>query len=471
MPLEAPEPPRAAAPAFSDGLDAPRRHWAAFGLILSIIVVVLDASMTNVALPSIARSLSVDPDQVVWVAMAYNLIVVVSLLPLSAVGERIGFKTVYVAGMIVVSLAGIAAALSSTLTMLIAARIFQGLGAAMLMCLFGGILRNIYPLRLLAFGIGLNSMSVGLVSVLGPAVGAVTLQFASWPWIFILPLPFAVASLFCVRFLPDIPRSSTRFDWLACLLGVPTFGLLLIGLDGLARYPVWAVPGLVVCALTGWLLLQRSRRQAAPLVPVDLLRLVPVAYAVTASLFTFGSQMASLVALPFYFQEQLGHNYSAVGLLLGAWALGMAAMAPAAGYLSNRVSVAVLCAVGAGLMAAGTGAVLLMSAHTPLLWVFSAMLASGIGFGLFQTPNNRAILSGGPKHRSGAVGGLQSITRVLGQSIGTALVAIAFSLAGADGAAFGVGVSVICALASVAINIFRYMNPAPDLPVGKPNSS
>lgn len=454
---------RRAAPE-TDGLEPPRRHWATLGILLSIVVVVLDASMANVALPSIARSLSIDPADVVWVPMAYNLIVVVSLLPLSAVAERIGFRRVYVAGMVVFALASVAAANAGSLSFLITARVFQGIGASMLMCLFGGLVRNIYPTRLLATGLSLNAMTVGLMAVLGPSIGALLLEVASWPWIFLVSLPFAALAIPCARHLPDVPRTASRFDWFACALSMPAFGLLLLGMDALVRQPLTAAACLATSCLCLWLLLRRSRQQTAPLVPVDLLRSVPVAFAVGASFFSFAAQMAALVTLPFYLQDTLGFGYGDVGILLGAWAIGVAAMAPAAAFLSGRLPIAVLCGIGAAAMAAGMASLLFMQSGIAFAWLFVAMLTSGIGFGFFQTPNNRALLSGAPRHRSGAAGGLQSLTRVLGQGFGTALISVAFGISQGRGPTFGVLVSVACALLALGINVVRQLNPAPDVP-------
>lgn len=445
-----------------DGLKAPRRYWAALALLLAITVVVLDASMANVALPSIARSLSIDAGQVVWVAMAYNLAVVVSLLPLSGVAERIGFGRMYVLGMVLFMLASIAAALSTSLTSLVIARIGQAIASSMLMGMFGGLVRNIYPMRKLAAGISVNAMTVGLMSVLGPSMGAFILEIASWPWIFWVVIPFCIGSLALVRFLPDVPRVTARFDVLASFLSMLVFGLAILGLDLVVKLPWVSAACFVVVTLTGWALWRRSRAQTAPLVPVDLLRILNIRYAVGASFFSFAAQMAAFVSLPFYFQSVLNYSYSQVGMLLGAWAVGVGAMAPVAGYMSGRFSVALLCALGAGCMAIGMAAVLLLPVTASFEVLLLAMLLGGVGFGFFQTPNNRALLSGAPRHRSGASGALQAITRVLGQGFGTALVSVAFNLTVLYGPSAAVAVSIACAVVAFGINVRRYLIPAPD---------
>jgi DHA2 family multidrug resistance protein-like MFS transporter len=347
--------------------------------------------------------------------------------------------------------------------MLTIGRIAQGLGSAMLMCLFGGLVRNIYPMRMLGFGISLNAMVVGVMSVLGPTIGAFILEFASWQWVFAVNIPICAAAYLGIRFLPDLHRHVVRFDWFACGLSVVVFGLSVVGLDALAIAPLRALGCLAVSALAAIVLVRHSRDQTAPIVPIDLLRIKPVAFAVAASAFSFAAQMSAFVALPFYFQTVLRLSYMDIGILLGAWSVGVALMAPVAGYMSDKFTVAVLCGLGALGMAAGLGWVIALPLTASLQWQMAAMLLGGIGFGFFQSPNNRALLAGAPRKRSGAAGGLQATTRVFGQSVGTALVALAFNVSTTYGATLGIVVAIICALAALAINVARYYSPVPDL--------
>lgn len=418
--------------------------------------------MVNVALPTIALELAINPALVVWINIAYSLTIVITLLPLSAMAERVGLNRMFMVGAALFMLASLGASLAQDFNLLLGARVAQGLGASMLMCLFGGLIRNIYPLRLLGVGISLNAVTVSMTAVLSPSIGAFILELGNWRWIFLITVPICVLLLLGARFLPPGFRSERPFDWWAGVLVAPAFGLSILGLDLVATQPVVAVLCLIVAAITARVLLRRSFRQRAPLVPVDLLRITPVAYAVAASAFSFASQMAGLVSMPFYFQQTMGLSYSELGLYLGIWSLGVGVMAPIAGYLSGRISIAKICAVGATGMAAGMAWLLFLDAQTPFGWVLAAMLLAGAGFGLFQTPNNRALLAGVPQHRAAAAGGMQATTRVYGQSLGTALVAMAFTLGGEWSAMLGIGVAVVCALGAVAVNIARDLNPASD---------
>jgi DHA2 family multidrug resistance protein-like MFS transporter len=448
---------------FKDGLPMPQRLWAIAVLMLGLALVSWDLAAANVALPDIAADLNVSPGLVVWVMIAYTVTVLVAILPSSAVAERIGFRQMYGLGSTIFLVGALACIFSTSFFILLVARVVQGVGAAMLMSLFGGLVRNIYPMRQLGLGVSLSSLVVGIVSVLGPAIGAFIIEVSSWRWTFAVYTPVCIALLFGLRFLPEVPRTSKRFDWLACWLSMVTFGLFVVGLDMLVSRPAWAFLLLLVSGVTGWWLFKRSNGQEAPLVPLDLLRIQPIAFAVSASLASFASQMSAMVALPFYLIHVLDYSYGQVGVLLAAWSVGVASMAPVAGWMSDRYRVAILCIIGASLIALGLIWAVLMPLGAPYMSMLAPMVLSGIGVGFFQSPNNRAMLAGAPRRRSGAAGGLQATTRVLGQSVGTALAAIAFQLGGDNGPVVSISVSIVCALLAVVINVVRHFNPAPDL--------
>ncbi len=447
---------------FPDGLPRPRRYWAVLTIMTVLVITVLDSTMVNVALPNIAVSLDTSASLIVRVVIAYNITVVVTLLPFSSVAERIGFRRMFALGLVLFGLASFGSSQAASLEGLLLSRIIQGLGASMLMCLYGGLLRNIYPLRRLAVGISLNATVVGLTAVMGPTIGAWILALASWPWIFLVNLPICALCCLGVRFLPEVPRVPARFDWLAAALTLPAFGLAILGLDILGHRPFTALACLAVSGLAAWGLLRRSRGQVAPLVPFDLLRITAIGYAVAASLMLFAAQMAALVSLPFFFDRILHYSYAEIGVVLGAWSLGTAGMAPLAAYFSGRYPVAILCAIGGCGVAAGMLVILLLPHDAAFLWFFLALLLGGVGFGFFQTPNNRAMLAGAPRNRSGAAGAMQATTRVFGQGVGTGLVAMVFAVGGDYGPMLGLGVSMGCALTAVIVNIARHRNPVAD---------
>lgn len=446
-----------------DGLPTPRRYYAAATVLTGISLSVLDATIANVALPTIATDLDSPPSAAVWVLNAYNLAVVTMLLPMSALAERIGFRRMFAIGLMLFTVASLGCALSQSLLQLSLARMVQGIGAATLMCMFGGLVRNIYPMHLLGRGISINATTVALMSVLGPTLGSFILTVADWRWIFAVNLPIGLALAYGLRFLPEVPGNKNRLDIASALLCMITLGCFISGVDSLAQDVGRSLLLLAIAVIAGVVLVRRCWGQTAPLVPIDLLRIKPLAFAVMASACTFAAQMSSYVSLPFYFQQVLGRPHLEVGLLMAAWPLGTGLVAPAAGFLSDRYSAAALSAVGAGAMVFGLLWLVVAPLDASNARIMVGMFVAGVGFGLFQTPNNRAMLSAAPLRRSGAAGGLQATTRVFGQSFGTALVAIAFGMNVQYGSTLGLVAAAICAALAIGVNSIRIVKK-----IGKP---
>jgi len=447
--------------AVQDGLPTPRRYWAASVVMLGICLAVLDSTIANVALPTISHDLGIDPADSVWIVNAYSVALVVMLLPLSSLAERVGFRRMFTMGLALFTAASLACAMADSLLTLTLARIFQGVGAASLMCMFGGLVRHIYPHAKLGRGISLNATTVAIMSVLGPTLGSAILSVAAWPWIFAVNVPLGILGMFWVRFLPDVPRTNTRFDAISALLNMLTLGVFIIGIDKLVADPVKGVGLIAISLVAGWFLVRRATRQTAPLAPVDLLRIQPIAFAVAASACTFAAQMASYVSLPFFFQGVLGRPQLQVGMLMAAWPIGTALIAPVAGRMSDRYSAATLSGIGAAAMGLGLVTLTLLPHDIGNTAIIVAMFVCGTGFGFFQTPNNRSMIGSAPRSRGGAIGGLQATTRVFGQSCGTALVATAFGLSGAHGPTLALILGAVCAAAAVMVNTVRFKAVAP----------
>ena len=448
--------PSARKPDAQEGLPLPQRRWAGLTILVGIALSVLDASMANVALPAIARELGTSASSVVWIVNAYSLTMVMTLLPFSSIGERIGFKKLFRAGLLVFIVASVCSSLAPSLNWLLVFRVFQGLGASAIMCLFGGLVRHIYPPSEISRGIGLNAMTVGVMSVLGPTIGSFILSVASWHWIFALNVPVGILAYWGSQHLPDVPRVESRFDHFAAVLSMFTAGTLIVGINYVSIYPLQAIGIVALGAVTGIILVRRSAQQTAPLVPVDLFRIPAMRFALMASASTFSAQMATFISLPFYLQQTLHKSQSSVGFLMASWPAGAALIALIAGRLSNRYPVAILSGMGAGAMALGVALIVVLPAGVSDYWLMLAMMLAGVGFGFFQTPNNRVLIGSAPRNRAGALGGLQATTRVFGQTFGGAVVASVFALGFGAGPQLGLMVAIVFALLAVTVNVIRY---------------
>ena len=444
--------PAAAAPQ-PDGLPLAERWRAMTTIAIAVAMSVLDSAIANIALPTIAQELHTTPAASIWVVNAYQLSVTVSLLACAALGDIIGYKRVYWTGLLVFTAASGACALSTSLPMLVAARVVQGFGGAGIMSVNTALVRFIYPRDQLGRGIGFNAFIVAVASATGPSIAAAILSVASWHWLFAVNVPLGIVALwYGARVLPATPRSGNRFDVAGALLNAASLGLLVIAVDefGRGESPWLAVAEIAAALVFGLMLVHRARAMTAPLLPVDLFRRPVFALSVGTSICSFMAQMLAYVALPFLF-EDVGHRSQiATGLLMTPWPLIVVFVAPIAGRLSDRSAPALLGAMGLGVMTVGM--VLLMTVSADAAWPDIAwrMAVCGFGFGFFQSPNNRLLLGSAPPERSGGASGMLSTARLLGQTGGSALVALAFGLSGTAGTGVEGGVRLALGVGAAA---------------------
>ena len=332
--------------------------------------------------------------------------------------------------------AALVSALSHSLLMLTLGRALQGVGAAGMMSVNTALVRFTYPRRQLGRGIGMVSVVVSISSAAGPSVAAAILAVASWPWLFAINVPIGLAALLMsLRLLPYSPPSEHRFDLPSAGLSAVAFALLISGINGIGHdHPVLVVVSeLAGAVLVGYALIRRQNSLPMPLLPVDLFKRPVFALSVTTSVCTFVAQGIVFVALPFYFQDVIGRSQVETGLLMTPWPVMVACIAPIAGRLADRYPAGILGGIGLALLSLGFLLLSLLPGQPGDADIVWRMSLCGFGFGFFQSPNNRAIVSSAPRERSGGAGAMQATARLLGQTIGAALVALIFGYAGPSG--------------------------------------
>ena len=432
-----------------DGLPLRERLLALCAMALAISMAVLDGAIVNVALPVIARDLDVPASEAIFVVSAYQIAVTAALLPLATLGEIWGYRRVYLAGLAVFTVASLACAVSPNLASLTAARVAQGLGAAGIMSVNIALVRFIYPSRLIGRGVGNVALIVAVASAAGPTVAAAILSVAAWPWLVLVNLPVGLVALAVgARTLPRTPRSARRFDLRSASLNALTVGLLIVGLDAFADPDTRGLAAAAIAASVGVgiVFVRTQIRLAAPLLPLDLLRIPAFALSMVASICSFAAQMIAYVALPFYFHDALGFSETRTGFLMTPWPLAIAAMSPFAGRLADRVPPGLLGSLGLVLLAVGMAALALLPEAPATFDIVWRLTLSGIGFGLFQSPNNKVIITSAPRERSGGASGMQASARLVGHSLGAAWVAVLFGLV-PGGPAGAFAVTLWCAVA------------------------
>ncbi|KMO14352.1 multidrug MFS transporter [Methylobacterium platani JCM 14648] len=420
----------------ADGLPGRERLWAMLAIGIAMSMAVLDGAIVNVALPVMARDLQVGPGAAIFITNGYQLAVTAALLPLASLGDILGYKRVYCTGLALFTAASLACALAGSLPVLVAARIVQGLGAAGIMSVNIALVRFVYPHRMIGRGVGTMALIVAIASAAGPSVAAAVLSVASWPWLFLVNVPLGLAALtLATRTLPVTPRSGARFDALSALLNALVFCLLITGVDGLGE-PERRGTALVLLAaagLVGAAFVWMQARLPAPLLPIDLLRIPVFALSMMSSVCSFSAQMMAYVALPFYFQDVLHLTSTRTGLLMTPWPIAIAVIAPFAGRLADRYPPGLLGGIGLVALSAGLALMASLPADPSPLAIAWRLTLCGLGFGLFQSPNNKVIITSAPRERSGGASGMQSTARLLGQSLGAAMVAVIFGTLHARG--------------------------------------
>lgn len=418
-----------------DGLHRPRIYYAMVATFSGLFLAVLDGTICNVALPSISEDLQVSSSDSIWIINAFQLVIMMSLLPFSSLGELFGYKRIYLFGVAVFTVGSLFCSLTATLPLLVVARVFQGIGAAMIMSVNTSLVRIIYPKRHLGKGVGLNATVVAIASVAGPTLAAAILSVASWPWLFAINVPVGIITFYLGRkYLPANPTRvlGRRFKWKEALFNALTFGLLIGCIEAYSHdvSHTTILAGAVCLLFVGVQYVRMQLHDKYPMLPFDLLKIPAFSLSVVTSVLSFTSQMLAMVAMPFLLVNTFHYEAVGTGLLMASWPLVIVFVAPMAGWLVGKVHPGILGGIGLTIMSAGCFLLAFVPVDTTPLGLVWRLMLCGMGFGFFQSPNNHMLLSSAPPHRTGSASGMLATARLLGQTTGAALVALLFHLFG-----------------------------------------
>jgi len=430
------------------GLQGTRRYVAIAAVSLGTILTTISGSIVNVALPTLARDLHVEPSAAVLVVTVYQLVLMMALLPFSALGDRIGHRTIYQYGQIIFVLASLLSFFARSLPFLLVVRAFQALGAAAAMSVSSALIRRIYTASRLGRGLAFNTVMAASFASLAPSVGGAILTVARWPWLFAALVPFALLSIVVGRrALPEPVSRNDPYDVLGAVMCAGTFGFAITGLESTlhGNSPVISMALVVLGVAIGIIFVRRELGESHPVLPVDLLRRTDIALPAMGLLAAFLASMIIMLTLPFRMQQGFHFTPAEAGALLAPWPLVSLFVAPTAGMLSDRVPAGLL--GGIGMTIAITGIINLAflpvsPSHFDMIW---RIALCGLGFGMFYSPNSRQIIASAPIERTAAAGALATTLRGAGQTLGATTVAALL--------AAGVGIGPIPALIAAALSI------------------
>jgi len=423
--------------------EAPSK-WAIFGLVsVGTFMTTLDASIVNIALPSIAHAFGTPVSgPIEWVVIGYLVAIAATLLSFARLADIMGRERVWIGGLALFTVGSALSGLAPTLALLVAARGLQGLGAALIFAPALALIVDAFPRSQRGQALGMNALIVSLGVTAGPTLGGLITESLGWRWIFFVNVPLGLIGLLVASrvFTFSGGAQARRFD----LRGAVAFGIGLAGLSlGLSFGSEWGwtSPAIVLTlamalvALGTAIVIERGRRD--PLVDLGQLVSRRLGLPLASFLFSILALFAVSFLLPFYLEELRGLSPLAAGLLLTPYSIGLAAAAPISGRLADRGHARWLGPVGLGLAAGSLGLLAQIGVSTPPIEIVLWLAVSGIGQGLFLSPNTSAVMSAVPADQSGTASGLIATTRVVGQALSVAIAGAIF--VGLGGAAAGAG--------------------------------
>jgi len=443
-----------------NGLPIPRRIWAVLSLVIGILALVSNTTAVALGLPVITEEFGILPSTAIWIVNAFQISVVMFILPFSALGERIGHKWMFRAGICMFTVGAASCALSENLGWLIASRVLQGAGTAGTMSVASALLRDTYPRAMFGTALSINAFVVGASSGIGPVIGSLILSYASWTYLFTAAIPIGLISLALSFSLPENDARKTRVDVRGAIINAVAFGAFVIGVTQIGTRVDIAI-GMIVVSVVAFVRLGfHVRVTENAILPLDLLSIPSLSMASAISGFAFATGAAILTAFPFYLLRDLGISKIEAGFVLAIWPATVSVAAVVAGWLSDRLNPERLVLSGTVLVAAGLVLIVTTPVGATVRPIMIAMGCMGAGFGFFQTPNNRILIAIPPRQRRIRAAGIQAMSREFGNALGMGLVGLGFSVAIHAGAFAGLVIAAVLACIAALLSIIRmFMQP------------
>jgi EmrB/QacA subfamily drug resistance transporter len=419
-----------------------QNKWLTFVVVaVGVFMATLDASVVNVSLPAIAHHFGVPLGAAVeWIVMAYLVSVAALLLSIGRLADLVGRKTIWLTGLGLFTAASLACGAAPSLTALIVARAFQGVGGACMMAISPAMLTAAFPPEQRGRAIGMNAITVGLGISTGPTLGGLITEHASFRYIFLLNLPVGILGwLAAYSILPKDTRparESIHFDLLGAFYLAIALASLTAGVS-LGNELGWTqvLPASLLCLvlLSGLAFAFHERAHPHPVVDFSLFRQRTFASACVSLLLSFIASFSVSVMLPFYFEQLRGWGSSLTGLMLTPYPLTLALVGPVSGALADRFGTRWLAAGGMLILCAGLCALALLGPDNSKPDIIARVLLAGLGQALFQSPNNSALMGSAPKQRQGLASGMLATGRTVGMSLSVAMSGAIFTgLGGAE---------------------------------------
>ena len=438
-------------------LPLPQAWRCVIALCIGFFMILLDQTIVTVATPAIQDDLGADYGQVVWITSVYLLAFAVPLLVTGRLGDRWGPKRLYIAGMVLFSLASLWCGLAGSIEQLIAARAVQGLGASLLSPQTMSVINRVFPRERRGSALGVWGATAGLSTLLGPILGGVITSVASWHWIFFINVPIGVLSIVMVYlWVPRFEPSDKPIDGLSMVLSIVSMSALIFAIQEVQR--AWWIWLLFAVAAVGAVLFIRRQNQVTgrdPLVPLSLFERRSFSYG-NLSIFTMGFTIAGMmIPIMLYVQQVRGLDPIAAGLLMTPMSLLSFLLSPLVGRATDRMSPRPLAMTGFGLMALGLAITAgIMAAEINVWWLLLANVVLGVASPLIWAPNSTTTLRDLPYTMAGAGSGIYNTTRQLGAVIGAAVIGMILQISFGSTPGIGFAASLVPAVILLGVGMW-----------------
>lgn len=444
----------------------PAARWALTGLSLSMLLSSLGTSIANVGLPALAQAFNATFQQVQWVVLAYLLAITTLIVSAGRLGDMVGRRRLLLAGIALFTAASALCGAAPTLWLLVAARAAQGLGAAAMMALTMAFVGETVSKARTGSAMGLLGTMSAVGTALGPSLGGILIAGVGWQALFFVNVPLGLLALFLAyRYLPVDRTTSqagrSRFDSLGTLLLALALGAYALSMT-LGRGHLGSLNGalLLAAALGAGLFIVAQSRTASPLVRLAMFRDRGLSASLAMSALVATVMMATLVVGPFYLARALGLEAAVVGLVLSAGPFAAALAGVPAGRITDRLGARRIILAGLGAMAAGSLLLSVLPAASGIAGYVAPLVVVTVGYALFQTANNSAVMADVRADQRGAVSGLLNLSRNLGLITGASAMGAVFAFASAatdittaSPGAIAAGMRITFAVAGVLVAI------------------
>jgi EmrB/QacA subfamily drug resistance transporter len=400
---------------------------------LGIFLGTIDSSIVNVALPTMAKDLDTTFAAVQWVVIAYLLTLATLTLGVGRLGDMLGKKRIYTLGFAVFTLGSVLCGLAPGIGWLIGSRVVQAVGASMIFALGMAIITQAFPPSERGRALGISGALVSIGIVIGPSLGGLIVDQWSWRWIFIVNLPIGIIGTAAAhRFVPDVPPpGGQRFDFKGAgvfLVALLTFmlGLSLAQSRGFGSGAVLALLVVGIVSIVAFVVIERSVPQ--PMLDLALFQNRLLTINLLTGWMTFFAIAGLFILAPFYLENVLGASPRQVGLLIAPAPLLLGISAPISGSVSDRIGPRRVLVFGLAILVGAYLAMQLLRADSPMWMIMLVMAPAGLGMGIFQSPNNSAVMGSASAERLGVTSAMLTTTRNTGQLTGIAVLGAVWAL-------------------------------------------